>query len=103
MDRIKCITFNKEAQDGLPERVKEKMKADRAKAREESKQHGMERLKKGDKVVMHGCAEKALYSGKIWECRTDEQQLKDGDWVVWLEGYSGCFMAKYLAKVNIEK
>lgn len=59
------------------------------------------RLKKGDKVVMHGCIEEDYYNGKVWVCITDEQQMKDGDWVVWLEGYSGCFLSKYLAKVDI--
>ncbi len=58
-------------------------------------------LKKGDMVVMHRCFEEEFYRGKIWECRTDELQLKDGDWVVWLEGFVGCFLSKYLAKVNI--
>ena len=32
MDKIKCITFDKEAQDALPQWVKDKMKADRKKA-----------------------------------------------------------------------
>ncbi|MDR1504456.1 MAG: hypothetical protein LBT43_18570 [Prevotella sp.] len=35
MERIKCITFEKEAQDALPEHIKAKMKADREKARTE--------------------------------------------------------------------
>lgn len=30
---MKCITFDKEAQDALPEHIKAKMKADREKAR----------------------------------------------------------------------
>jgi predicted SprT family Zn-dependent metalloprotease len=29
MERIKCITFDKNAQDNLPEHIKAKMKADR--------------------------------------------------------------------------
>ena len=32
-DNIRCITFDKEAQDNLPEHIKAKMKADRDKAR----------------------------------------------------------------------
>lgn len=32
MEKIKCITFDKEAQDSLPEWVKDKMKKDRKKA-----------------------------------------------------------------------
>ena len=34
MKRIKCITFDKAAQDALPEHIKAKMKADRVAARE---------------------------------------------------------------------
>ena len=36
MQKIKCITFDKKAQDSLPEHIKSKMKADREKA---EKQH----------------------------------------------------------------
>lgn len=36
MDKIKCITFDKSAQDSLPEHIKAKMKADREKARANS-------------------------------------------------------------------
>lgn len=36
MDRVKCITFDKQAQDSLPEHIKAKMRADREKARKES-------------------------------------------------------------------
>lgn len=32
---MKCITFDREAQDALPEHIKAKMKADREKARRE--------------------------------------------------------------------
>jgi hypothetical protein len=38
MDKIKCITFDKAAQDALPEHIKAKMKADREKARLEAYQ-----------------------------------------------------------------
>ena len=38
MDRIKCITFDKAAQDALPKHIKAKMKADREKARLEAYQ-----------------------------------------------------------------
>ncbi len=37
-DKIKCITFDKEAQKNLPQDVKDKMKADREKARKSQKQ-----------------------------------------------------------------
>lgn len=35
MKQIKCITFDKTAQDALPEHIKIKMKADREKAKRE--------------------------------------------------------------------
>ena len=34
IEPMRCITFNKKAQDDLPEHIKAKMKADRDKARE---------------------------------------------------------------------
>lgn len=34
---MRCITFDKKAQDNLPEDIKAKMKADRDKAREEAR------------------------------------------------------------------
>jgi hypothetical protein len=33
MGKIKCITFDKDAQDSLPQHIKDKMKADRDAAR----------------------------------------------------------------------
>ena len=33
MNKIKCITFDKDAQDALPQHIKDKMKADRDNAR----------------------------------------------------------------------
>lgn len=35
MEKIKCITFDKAAQDNLPQHIKDKMKADRDKSRKE--------------------------------------------------------------------
>lgn len=35
MDKIKCITFDKAAQDALPKHIKVKMKSDREKAKRE--------------------------------------------------------------------
>lgn len=35
MEKIKCITFDKNAQDSLPQHIKDKMKADREKAQSE--------------------------------------------------------------------
>lgn len=60
-----------------------------------------ELLKKGDKVVMHTCYKAKYYNGKVWTCRTDEYEAKDGDMVVFLEDYSGMFLTEYLQKVNI--
>ena len=39
MECIKCITFNKNAQDSLPEHIKAKMKADREKAKAQLKEY----------------------------------------------------------------
>ena len=36
MERIRCITFDKEAQDALPEHIKAKMKANMDKSKNES-------------------------------------------------------------------
>ena len=36
MDRIKCITFDKKAQNALPEHIKAKMKANKNKSKIES-------------------------------------------------------------------
>ena len=59
-------------------------------------------FKKGDKVVMHSCHEINFYEkGKIWICETDSFVDKGGDEVVFLEGFSGSFMCKYLTYVNI--
>jgi len=35
MERIKCATFDKKMQDRIPKEIKDKMKADRAKAEKE--------------------------------------------------------------------
>lgn len=37
IERIRCITFDKEAQDNLPDHIKAKMKTDRDKTREEDR------------------------------------------------------------------
>lgn len=37
MEKIKCITFDKKAQDSLPQHIKDKMKADRDTARNNNK------------------------------------------------------------------
>lgn len=37
MNRIKCATFDKDMQDSIPKEIRDKMKADRAKAEKEQK------------------------------------------------------------------
>ncbi len=60
-------------------------------------------LNKGDKVVMHSCGEAEFpkYRGKIWKCKTDSYHDKCNQEVVFLEGFSGCFLVKYLQKVKL--
>jgi len=60
MNKIKCITFDKEAQDALPEHIKAKMKADRIAARAIS---FCERVAKMEK----GCAPSAGYMQELIE------------------------------------
>ncbi|MCU5514402.1 hypothetical protein OCF62_07435 [Bacillus wiedmannii] len=60
------------------------------------------KLKQGDKVVMHTCGEAEHYNGKIWTCRTDQYEASSGSQVVFLEGFSGYFLAEYLQIVHLE-
>lgn len=54
-------------------------------------------LKKGDKVIMINCGEANFYKGKIWECETHSfSQI--GNELVFLKGFSGSFLTKYLVK-----
>lgn len=55
-------------------------------------------FKKGDKVEMHSCAESNFpkYKDKIWTCLTDSFMDRAGQEVVFLMGFSGYFMVKYL-------
>lgn len=55
-------------------------------------------LKKGDKVLMHGCYEATFeeYRGKVWTCQTDSYISKSNLEVVFLDGFSGCFAVQYL-------
>jgi len=57
---------------------------------------------KGDKVVMHSCHEATFpeYNGKIWKCQTDSFQSKSSTDFVFLEGFSGCFLCRYLQIVK---
>lgn len=61
-------------------------------------------LKKDDQVVMHTCIEAKNPNnyGRIWTCRADEFKTESGAQVVFLEGFSGYFLTKFLQKVNLE-
>lgn len=75
MERIKCITFDKAAQDALPQHIKDKMKADRAKARKEMDSKGLnipcvkycalKTLNIGDKVQIKHAHK---YENGYWQC-----------------------------------
>ena len=59
-------------------------------------------FKKGDKVVMHSCGEANFpeYKGKVWICLTDSFLSRSNSELVFLEGFSGSFLVKYLQIVN---
>ena len=59
-------------------------------------------LKKGDKVVMHTCGEANYYKGRIWTCRCDEYTSSAKQQLVFLEGFSGSFLVKYLQIVDLD-
>lgn len=59
------------------------------------------KLKNGDKVVMHSCGEAGFYKGKIWTCSGDSFQNSNTAEVIFLEGFSGTFLCKYLQEVKI--
>ncbi|PXW06481.1 hypothetical protein C8D70_12513 [Chryseobacterium sp. CBTAP 102] len=63
-----------------------------------------ETLKKNDRVVMHSCYEATLDEfKKIWKCSTNSYIDKSGEEVVFLDGFSGCFLVKYLQPVSVRK
>ena len=57
-----------------------------------------ETFKKGDKVIMHSCHESTFeeYKDKVWDCQSDSFFDKGKQEVVFLEGFSGYFLAKFL-------
>jgi hypothetical protein len=62
-----------------------------------------QKLKKGDKVVMHSCMEAEAHNGKIWICQDDQFTSRYNEQeVIFLEGFAGYFSVSYLQKVNIE-
>lgn len=87
-----------------PERIRSVRRKDENQV---SKYREVEPLKKGDRVVMHTCIEarNTKYYGKVWTCKTDEYSTGEGAYkqnLVFLEGFSGCFLTDYLQKVNID-
>ncbi|MFV4887496.1 hypothetical protein RY279_18825 [Bacillus velezensis] len=58
-------------------------------------------LKKGEHVVMHTCGEAEHYDGRVWACKSDEFTDRAGQQVVFLEGFSGYFLADFLQRVNL--
>lgn len=75
MDRIKCITFNKKAQDDLPEHIKTKMKADREKDKREQLGNGLNIADvsgQSEQLFCPDCKSKArLQNGFIW-CENED-------------------------------
>ena len=63
----------------------------------------MQKLEKGDYVVMHTCGEASVARnyGKVWTCKSDQFTNYSGEEVVYLNGYTGYFSVKYLQKINL--
>ncbi|MCI4170060.1 MULTISPECIES: hypothetical protein [Bacillus subtilis group] len=59
-------------------------------------------LQKGECVVMHTCGEAEHYDGRIWACESDEFTDRAGQQVVFLEGFSGYFLAEFLQRVDVQ-
>lgn len=57
-----------------------------------------ETFAKGETVEMQNCYEANIHKGKLWTCKTDSYKDRAGQDVVFLEGFSGCFMSKYLKR-----
>jgi hypothetical protein len=57
-----------------------------------------ETFKKGDSVVMHTCHEASFekYKDKVWTCQTDSFLDRGKQEVVFLEDFSGYFLAQFL-------
>lgn len=65
----------------------------------------MSEFKKGDKVVMHSCGESTFpkYKGKIWICEDNCYISSSGTELVFLNGFSGSFLTKYLQIVKVDE
>jgi len=66
-------------------------------------QNKTETFKKGDTVVMHSCGEADFpqYKGQVWTCLTDSYSDRGGQDCVFLEGFCGSFISKYLQIVKV--
>lgn len=59
-----------------------------------------ETFKKGDKVIMVDCYEASFPENKkTWICQTDSFNDKSKQEVVFLEGFSGYFLTRFLHKI----
>ena len=60
-------------------------------------------FKKGDTVLItNTCHEGQIYDGKLWKCQTDSFFDKSGEDVVFMADFDGgCFLSKFLQKINI--
>ncbi len=58
--------------------------------------------------MIYTCGEADKYKDRIWTCKTDEYINRKGEGIfeqrlVFLEGFSGCLLTKYLRRVEILK
>lgn len=70
MNQIRCITFDKTAQDALPEHIKAKMKADRQKAKREA-------YKKLCYNFEYQFGSNIPHCAKKWECDEDCEYMRN--------------------------
>ncbi|WP_281960786.1 hypothetical protein [Bacteroides clarus] len=70
MEKIKCITFDKAAQDVLPEHIKAKMKANMSKARREE-------YKKLCYNFEYKFGSNIPHCAKKWECDEDCEYMRN--------------------------
>lgn len=59
-------------------------------------------LKRGDVVIMHSYIEAKTHNGTFWKCMTPSFKDFGGEEVVFLEGYSGSLLTRYLQWVKNE-
>ena len=96
MEKIKCITFDKKAQDSLPEHIKAKMKADRKKTEIE------ERLKKRMQRMQEAKTPTEL-AYTIWTQQLEDAMGSSRDcyrkpFIEWIEAYKNKITPKQWTK-----